>query len=27
VPKPPMPPWREGDVMVIPLRERIVLEE
>ncbi|MFZ8829792.1 MAG: DUF2201 family putative metallopeptidase [Armatimonadota bacterium] len=27
VPKPPMPPWREGDVVVIPLRERIVLEE
>jgi hypothetical protein len=25
--KPPMPPWREGDVVVIPLRERIVLEE
>jgi predicted metal-dependent peptidase len=27
VPKPPMPPWREGNVVVIPLRERIVLEE
>jgi Uncharacterized protein conserved in bacteria len=27
VPKPPMPPWREGDVVVIPLRERIASEE